>query len=141
MRLACKLKSKRAAIQGAHDDVMKVLETEEVMREATPDRRGVWDTRVKDLCLQILSVADKEIMVRKWKGQLGGPIMDEDFEKWHLVTMRQRWTRMTEGRSKARGVCVCLLLQYLLQGCPREEGGGGDMRTCAATRDYEPRPV
>ena len=93
MRLACKLKSKRAAIQGAHDDVMKVLETEEVMREATPDRRGVWDTRVKDLCLQILSVADKEIMVRKWKGQLGGPIMDEDFEKWQLV-MRQRWTRM-----------------------------------------------
>jgi hypothetical protein len=28
--------------------------------------------------------------------------MDEDFEKWHLV-MRQRWTRMSEGRSKARG--------------------------------------
>ena len=100
MQLACKLKSRRSAIQGAHD-VMRVLE-EEVMREATPDRRGVWDTRVKDLCLQILSVADKEIMVRKWKGQLGGPIMDEDFEKWHLV-MRQRWTRMSEGRSKASG--------------------------------------
>ena len=74
------MKSKRAAIQRAHDDVMRVLE-DEVMRKATPDRRGVWDTRVKDLCLQILSVADKEIMVRKWKGQLGGPTMDEDFEK------------------------------------------------------------
>jgi hypothetical protein len=95
MQLACKLKSRRAAIQGAHDDVMRVLE-EEVMREATTDRRGVWDTRVKDLCLQILSVADKEIMVRKWKGQLGGPTMDEDFEKWHLV-MRQRWTRKCRG--------------------------------------------
>jgi hypothetical protein len=89
--MACKLKSRRAAIQGAHDDVMRVLE-EEVMREATTDRRGVWDTRVMDLCLQILLVADKEIMVRKWKGQLGGPTMDEDFEKWRLV-MRQRWTR------------------------------------------------
>jgi hypothetical protein len=93
--MACKLKSRRAAIQGAHDDVMRVLE-EEVMREATTDRRGVWDTRVMDLCLQILLVADKEIMVRKWKGQLGGPTMDEDFEKWHLV-MRQRWTRKCRG--------------------------------------------
>ena len=101
MQLACGLKSRRAAIQGAHDDVMRVLEGE-VMREATPDRRGVWDTRVKDLCSQILSVADKEILVRRWKGQLGGPTMDEDFEKWHLV-MRQRWKRMSEGRSKARG--------------------------------------
>jgi hypothetical protein len=64
MQLACKLNSRRAAIQGAHDDVMRVLE-EEIMREATPDRRGVWDTRVKDLCLQILSVADKEILVRR----------------------------------------------------------------------------
>ncbi len=69
MQLACKLESRRAAIQGAHDDVMRVLE-EEVMRETATDRRGVWDTRVKDLCLQILSVANKEIMVRKWKRQL-----------------------------------------------------------------------
>jgi hypothetical protein len=29
-------------------------------------------------------------------------LVHEDFEKWHLV-MRQRWTRMSEGRSKARG--------------------------------------
>jgi hypothetical protein len=28
--------------------------------------------------------------------------MDEDFEKWHLL-MRQRWIRIPEGRSKARG--------------------------------------
>jgi hypothetical protein len=34
MQLACKLKNRRATIQGAHDDVM----------------RGVWDTRVGDLC-------------------------------------------------------------------------------------------
>jgi hypothetical protein len=53
MQLACKLKSRRAAIQGAHDDVMRVLE-DEVMREAPPDRRGVWDTRVRDLCLHVL---------------------------------------------------------------------------------------
>ena len=44
MQLACKLKSRRAAIQGAHDDVMRVLE-KEVMREATPDRRGVGNGR------------------------------------------------------------------------------------------------
>ena len=42
------MKSRRAAIQGVHDDVMRVLE-EEVMREAPPDRRGVWDTKVRDL--------------------------------------------------------------------------------------------
>ena len=58
MQLACKLKSRRAAIQGAHDDVMRVLE--EVMREALPDRRGVWDTRVLDLCSQVLSVAERD---------------------------------------------------------------------------------
>jgi len=40
MQLACKLKRRRVAIQGAHDDVMGVLE-KEVMREAPPDRRGV----------------------------------------------------------------------------------------------------
>jgi hypothetical protein len=33
-----------ARAPGAHDDVMRVLE-EEVMREAQPDRRGVWDTK------------------------------------------------------------------------------------------------
>jgi hypothetical protein len=32
---------------------MRVLE-EEFMREAPPDRKGVWDTRVRDLCLQVL---------------------------------------------------------------------------------------
>ncbi len=68
MQLACKSKSRRAAIHGAHDDVMRVLE-EEVMREAPPDRRGVSDTRVRDLCSQVLSVAEREILVRKWKGQ------------------------------------------------------------------------
>jgi hypothetical protein len=36
MQLACKLKGRRAAIQGAHDDVMRVLE-EEVKREAPPE--------------------------------------------------------------------------------------------------------
>jgi len=102
MRLACKLKSRRAAIQGAHVDVMRVLETEEVMREATPDRRGVWDTRVKDLCLQILSVADKEIMVRKWKGQLGGPIMDEGSRKEEKGSWSQAdgdWTTLRHGET------------------------------------------
>jgi hypothetical protein len=79
MQLACKLKSRRASIQGAHDDVMSVLEAE-VMRGALPDRRGVWDTRVRDLCPQVLSVAEREILVRKWKGQLGGPRMDADFD-------------------------------------------------------------
>jgi len=49
MQLACKLKSRKAVIQGAHDDVMRVL-VEEVMRESSPDRRRVWDTRVRDLC-------------------------------------------------------------------------------------------
>ena len=45
MQLACKLRSRRVAIQGAHDDVMKVLE-EEVMREATPGRYGICAHRV-----------------------------------------------------------------------------------------------
>jgi len=63
---------------------MRVLE-EEVMREAPPDRRGVWDTRARDLCSQVLSVAEREILVRKWKGQLGGPRMDTDFDSWHPV--------------------------------------------------------
>ena len=40
MQLACKLKSRRAAIQGAHDDVMRVME-EEVMREVPPGRRAI----------------------------------------------------------------------------------------------------
>jgi hypothetical protein len=101
MQLACKLKSRRAAIQGAHDDVMRVLE-EEVMREAPPDRSGVWDTRVRDLCLQVLSVAEREILVRKWKGQLRGPRMDADFDSWHRV-MRNKWTKMKELRSQTRG--------------------------------------
>jgi hypothetical protein len=35
-------------------------------------------------------------------------------------------------------VCVCFLLQDLVQSCLR--GGGGYGRTCA-TRDDEPRPV
>jgi hypothetical protein len=97
--LACK--SRRSAIQGAHDDVMRVLE-EEVMREAPPGRRGVWEIRVRDLCSQVLSVAEREIMVRKWKGQLGAPRMEADFESWHRV-MRNKWTKimtkMTELRS------------------------------------------
>ena len=67
LQLACKLTSRRAERQGAHDNVMRVLE-EEVMRDAPPGRRGVWDTRVRDLCSQVLSVAEREIMVRKWKG-------------------------------------------------------------------------
>jgi hypothetical protein len=67
LQLACKLTSRRAARQGAHDNVMRILE-EEVMRDAPPGRRGVWDTRVRDLCSQVLSVAEREIMVRKWKG-------------------------------------------------------------------------
>ena len=60
MQLKCKLKRRRAAIQGAHDDVMRVLE-EEVMREALV-RRGVWDTRGRDLCSQVLSVAERDKM-------------------------------------------------------------------------------
>jgi hypothetical protein len=101
MQVACKLKSRRSAIQGAHDDVMRVLE-EEAMREAPRDRRGVWNTRVRDLCPQVLSVAEREILVRKWKGQLGGPRMDSDFDSGQRV-MRNKWTRMTELRSQTRG--------------------------------------
>jgi hypothetical protein len=52
MQIACKLKSRRVAIQRAQDDVMRVLS------EAPPDSRGVWDTRVRDLCSQVLSVAE-----------------------------------------------------------------------------------
>ena len=63
---------------------MRVLE-EEVMREAPPDRRGVSDTRVRDLCSQVLSVAEREILVRKWNGHLGGPRMDANFESLHRV--------------------------------------------------------
>jgi hypothetical protein len=40
---------------------MKVLE-EEVTREAPPERRGVWDTRVRGLCSQVLSAAEREII-------------------------------------------------------------------------------
>ena len=72
------------------------------MREAPPGRRGVWDTRVRDLCPQVLSVAERDILVRKWKGQLGGPRMDADFDSWHRV-MRNKWTGMTELRSQTRG--------------------------------------
>jgi hypothetical protein len=39
----------------------------------------------------------------------------------------------------AGGMCVCLLLQDLVQRC-LHGGGGGYGRTCA-TRDDEPRPV
>jgi hypothetical protein len=101
MQLACKLKSRRASIQGAHDDVMRVLE-EEVMREAQSGKMGVWNTRVRNLCSQVLSVDDREIMVRKWKGQLGGPRMDTDFESWHRV-MLKKWTEMKELRNRTRG--------------------------------------
>jgi hypothetical protein len=54
MQLACKLKNRRAVTQGAHDDVV----------------RGVWDTRV-GTCADRYSVAEREILVRKWRGQLG----------------------------------------------------------------------
>jgi len=43
-------------------------------RDLSPSATGVqvdqqvWDTRVRDLCSQVLSVAEREIMVRKWKG-------------------------------------------------------------------------
>ena len=47
LQLACKLTRRRATRQGAHDNVMRILE-EEVMRDAPP-------------------VAEREIMVRKWK--------------------------------------------------------------------------
>ena len=52
---------------------------------------GVWHTRVRDLCSKVLSVAEREILERKWKGQIGGPRMDTlrivtrmdtDFEEW-----------------------------------------------------------
>ena len=72
------------------------------MRDAPPGRRGVWDTRVRDLCSQVLSVAEREIMVRKWKGSIGGPSMDADFEKWHLV-MQNKWRKMADRRGRARG--------------------------------------
>jgi ribonuclease HI len=101
LQLACKLTSRRAARQGAHDNVMRILE-EEVMRDAPPGRRGVWDTRVRDLCSQVLSVAEREIMVRKWKGSIGGPNMDADFEKWHLV-MQNKWRKMADRREQTRG--------------------------------------
>ena len=101
LQLACKLTSRRAARQGAHDNVMRILE-EEVMRDAPPGRRGVWDTRVRDLCSQVLSVAEREIMVRKWKGRIGGPSMDADFEKWHLV-MQSKWRKMADRRGQTRG--------------------------------------
>jgi hypothetical protein len=70
---------------------------EEVIREVLPGRRGVWDTRVlpwyqRDLCSQVLSVTDREILVRKWKGQLGGLRMDADFENW-LRVMRKKKKR------------------------------------------------
>ena len=80
---------------------MRILE-EGVMRDAPPGRRGVWDTRVRDLCSQVLSVAEREIMVRKWKGSIGGPSMDADFEKWHLV-MQNKWRKMADRRGRARG--------------------------------------
>jgi hypothetical protein len=101
LQLACKLTSRRAARQGAHDNVMRILE-EGVMRDAPPGRRGVWDTRVRDLCSQVLSVAEREIMVRKWKGSIGGPSMDADFEKWHLV-MQNKWRKMADRRGRTRG--------------------------------------
>jgi len=82
-------------------DVMRILE-EEVMRDAPPGRPGVWDTRVRDLCSQVLSVAEREIMVRKWKGRIGGPSMDADFEKWHLV-MQSKWRKMADRRGQTRG--------------------------------------
>jgi len=97
----CKLTSRRAVRQGAHDNVMRILE-EEVMKESPPGRRGVWDTRVLDLCSQVLSVAEREIMVRKWKGRIGGPSMDTDFEKWHLV-MQNKWRKMADLRGQTRG--------------------------------------
>ena len=74
---------------------------EGVMRDAPPGRRGVWDTRVRDLCSQVLSVAEREIMVRKWKGRIGGPNMDTDFEKWHLV-MQNKWRKMSHRRGHTR---------------------------------------
>ena len=40
--------------------------------------------------------------MRKWKGQLGWPRLDADFESWHRV-MRKKWTKMTELRSRTRG--------------------------------------
>ena len=66
---------------------MGVLE-KEVMREAPPDRRGGTGYRVRDLCSQVLSVAEREILVRKSKGQLGGPKMHADFESFrHAVQL------------------------------------------------------
>jgi hypothetical protein len=44
----------------------------------------------------------------------------------------------TRGLSVQARVCVCLLLQDLVQSCLH--GGGGGRRTCT-TRDDEPRPV
>jgi hypothetical protein len=51
MQLACKLKGRRAAIQGAHDDVMRVLE-EEVKREAPPENGRRFDDDAFYLFLQ-----------------------------------------------------------------------------------------
>ena len=73
LQLACKLKSRNAGRPGAHDHEMRVLE-EEVKREAPPGRRGVWDTR-DVTCAHRHFQSRREILVKKWKGQLGGPEM------------------------------------------------------------------
>jgi hypothetical protein len=47
-------------------------------------------------------VKESEILVGEWKGQLGGPRMDADFDSWHRV-MRNKWAKMKELRSQTRG--------------------------------------
>jgi hypothetical protein len=73
-------------------------------------------------------------LARYWSavraGKIGSPVM-------RFIKLRGGHTVLSHGPDKIE-ICVCLLVQYLLQSCPR---GGRGIVEDMATRDDEPRPV
>jgi hypothetical protein len=86
------------------------------------------------LCVCVFITAGPSTKLFAWEGGgYGRTCATKDDEP------RPVWTRLPIMPTQGVCVCVCLLLQDLVQ-CCLHGGGGGYGRTCA-TRDDEPRPV
>ena len=79
------------------------------------------------------SVRRRSIISQRWSPFCAIVVLQQVTVKLFEVLNRARAVMMRAGL-----VCVCLLLQDLLQSCAR--GGGGEWRTCAMRYD-EPRLV
>ena len=91
--------------------------------------------RRRKVCVFITAVPNRKLFARG-EGDSGGHVLRETTSRglYGLVCPTRTSERGFGGcLQRAAFVCVCLLLQSLLQSCSRGVGGGG-WRTCA-TRD------